>query len=246
MTDFILGGCVSICLAGGGYAIWMLYDCLRPTDAIEPHSTRLKWRKRIDRMTQIGAAAVFLVVAGTMLFTTGRQHSDDINRGGTSGPAATDSVRLEGIRPLPPGRLFYAMNRPQQPLIGVDFASLPINDDEIRALLRHNPELEWLNLNGTGITDEVLFDVARLPNLTELCLANTRVTDAGLAELTAAKGLIVLTVSGTSITDAGLVHAATLPNLRGLYLRRTLVTEAGLDSLCDLAQLETLSVDDPR
>ena len=66
---------------------------------------------------------------------------------------------------------------------------------------------------------------------TSLFLANSKITDAGLAHL---KGLVTmkeLDLDGCEITDAGLVHLKGLSNLKKVILSVTKITDAGVKSL---------------
>ena len=59
-------------------------------------------------------------------------------------------------------------------------------------------------------------------------LADTQVTDAGLAHLAGLTGLKHLVLNGTAITGPGLAHLTGLPALKSLHLGGTQVTAAGL------------------
>ena len=116
-------------------------------------------------------------------------------------------------------------------------------------------ENQWdiqFQLRGRDLTDDGLADVARLGNVVELNLRDTKITSAGLVHL---KGLAKLTrlhlertnvgdegipnltklttleylnLYGTKITDKSLDHLAGLKNLRQLYVWQTDVTDAGI------------------
>jgi hypothetical protein len=68
---------------------------------------------------------------------------------------------------------------------------------------------------------------------------NTRVTDDGLKELAALKGLQLLWLGATHVSDAGLKELAGLDDLETLSLGYTKVTDAGLE---DLAKLKAWSL----
>jgi serine/threonine protein kinase len=118
-----------------------------------------------------------------------------------------------------------------------------------------------------GVTDDVLagLRVRELPEVVFMILNETAVTDAGLAYLRGAVRLEGVHLEGTGITGSGLVHLAVLPDLRSLVLhgcRRiddeslrhvrgltrlkllafawTRVTDAGLSHLRTLTDLEQL------
>jgi hypothetical protein len=73
--------------------------------------------------------------------------------------------------------------------------------------------------------------VGTMPRLTRLRLANTQVTDAGLAALTSLKYLTYLNLVDTDVTDAGLRAIESLPRLTALYLAGTQVTAGGVERL---------------
>lgn len=93
------------------------------------------------------------------------------------------------------------------------------------------PQVTWLDLSGTAVTDAGLAALKRFPNLTRLDLDRTAVTDAALAHVASLKALESLNLYGTRITDAGLQRLETLENLRSLYLWQTEISEAGAERL---------------
>jgi len=105
------------------------------------------------------------------------------------------------------------------------------NDAGVKALVPVAPQLAWLDVSKTQITDAALADVAKLNNLTRLHLENTAVTDAGLAHIANLEKLEYLNLYGTKITDAGLAHLKGLKNLRKLFVWQTGATEKGAADL---------------
>lgn len=123
-----------------------------------------------------------------------------------------------------------------------------------------------LDLSGTNVNDDDLAEIALLPELTHLCLNNTRISAKGSAHLRRATGLKQLELSGTAITDEelqqfqsisglevlkldgcaitddGLRHLAGFVELWMLNLDRTAITDNGLIHLAQLAKLRSLSV----
>ena len=104
-------------------------------------------------------------------------------------------------------------------------------DAQLAALEAIAPQILWLDVSGTQITDAGLAVVEKFPNLTRLHLNRTAITDAGLAHLARLSHLEYLNVYGTKITDAGLTSLAGLANLRALYIWQTGVTPQGIDRL---------------
>lgn len=99
-----------------------------------------------------------------------------------------------------------------------------VGDTEVALLRPLAPELVWLDLAHTAITDAALADVATFANLQRLSLAETKVGDAGIAAVAKLPQLAVLNAYGTAITDAALVHLVDATALQKLYVWRTAVT----------------------
>ena len=86
-----------------------------------------------------------------------------------------------------------------------------------------------------AIDDDSIENLRAVPKVVErLHLYATRVSDAGLAKLTAYPGLVAirdLTLNFTPVTDAGLIHLKKIPDLSNLGLEGTRVTGQGLAHL---------------
>lgn len=120
----------------------------------------------------------------------------------------------------------------------LDLRGTAVRDEDLEQLNAQDfRTVRALLLAGTGVGDAGLSHAVRL-QLTQLDLARTRVTDAGLGAL-AGMSLARLDLTGTVITDAGLKHVARLP-LRTLVLRDTRVQGPGLANLrgMELATLD--------
>ena len=102
------------------------------------------------------------------------------------------------------------------------------------AWLAHAPEVIEVGLSGARVTDKLVLELAKLPKLERLRLADTPITLAAIAQI-AARGataqmgdLVELDLAGTPVDDA---HAARLiggPMMRILRLDRTPITDAAL------------------
>jgi len=140
-------------------------------------------------------------------------------------PEALAAVRAEGfsIARIADGRPFLHVHSTN--------AASRITDSSLRALTGVAPQVLWLDLGGTRVSDGGLADIARLPNLTRLHLQHTAVGDTGLAHLTGLQRLEYLNLYGTAITDEGLVAVSSLKRLRALYVWETGVTPSGLSRL---------------
>ena len=105
-------------------------------------------------------------------------------------------------------------------------------------------------LEGKFGGDEPLLAVTRLlpdghpplPNLRELCLSESHLSNAGLVNLKHLPSLVHLDLSQTKVTDAGLVHLKSLPFLRTLYLAGNKITDKGAATLASMPNLESLNL----
>ncbi|MHC4406881.1 MAG: leucine-rich repeat domain-containing protein [Planctomycetota bacterium] len=99
--------------------------------------------------------------------------------------------------------------------------------DEDLVHLRGIPSAGFLDLTGTRVTDAGLAEVAALRGLSHVLLCGTAITDVGVAQLLALEQLSVLHLDYTAITDEGLQTLARLPRLQELRLADTCVTKGG-------------------
>ncbi len=101
--------------------------------------------------------------------------------------------------------------------------------------------LQSLFLARTKITGASLKDTDGLPKLTDLSLFRTKFNDAGAAELAAKfPNLKDLSLQLTSVTDAGIKPLAKLQHLTSLDLSLTRITDQGVESLGQLKNLKSL------
>jgi hypothetical protein len=95
-------------------------------------------------------------------------------------------------------------------------------------LLHELPKLHLIGLADTKITDAGLAQLTAIKRIDFVGLRNTAITDAGLAHLSKLPGITGLNLSGTKVTDAGLIHLKTMSRLTKLNVSGTAVTEKGL------------------
>jgi uncharacterized membrane protein len=157
-----------------------------------------------------------------------------IQRGGPTLPAvalaeasaeAVTAVRAEGFSVVR-----IADGQPFLHVHSTNAAAL-ITDTSLSVLGRIAPQVLWLDLGGTNVSDRGLAEVARLPNLTRLHLQHTQVGDGGVALLAKLPRLEYLNLYRTAVTDEGLVPLTSLKRLRALYVWETGVTPAGISRL---------------
>lgn len=133
-------------------------------------------------------------------------------------------LRTRGIKVKP---LAAKTNWLQAKLSPADSINSLMNED----LINIANQLTWLDLGGTGTTDEALVSIGQFRYLTRLHLENTLVTDQGLQYLMTLNYLEYLNLVGTETTNEGIKALANLKNLRKLYLWRTRVSEEGIQQL---------------
>lgn len=121
---------------------------------------------------------------------------------------------------------------PQEPWLqcNASIAGTNFSDADLAKLASLGPNLRWLDLAGTAVTDAGIAKLAAMPNLTRLHLERTAVTDAGLAHLTGLSDLEYLNLYGTGVTDAGLDQLQSIPKLKQIYVWQTKVTPEGAKS----------------
>lgn len=122
----------------------------------------------------------------------------------------------------------------------IDFDGQRSISDEDLTKLGSLPELEELNLSYTRLTDAGLKSLEQFPALKRLYLSETQITDAGLNTLAQRSGLESLDLSGTPITDKNLGELIKLSRLSRLFLARTQLSGKAVDALLGFPELTVL------
>ena len=138
---------------------------------------------------------------------------------------ALDKLRNAGALALP-----LAQNTN---LLAVEFTSnaSQITDQQVALLAAVGTQVYDLNLANTKVTDSGLAALEGMKNLHRLHLEKTGVTDAGLSHLKMLTSLEYLNLYNTAVTDAGLSDLSGLKALKNIYLWQSKVTDTGADSL---------------
>lgn len=92
------------------------------------------------------------------------------------------------------------------------FEDCPISDGAAPYIAKM-PQITGLCLNKTDITDLTLARLQNLQNLSSLWIESTRIGDPGMKYLTRLKNLQELNMRGTQVSDRGIEYLAALPGL---------------------------------
>jgi len=159
---------------------------------------------------------------------------------GKLAPGGTTLPPVEGVAAPDAGAVAAAEARglSVKPIAtGIPFVSVQatnaraLDDTHLGALRGLAPQVAWLDLGGTAVSDAGLAIVGGLPHLVRLNLSRTAITDDGLTSLEKLAYLESLNLYGTRIGDGGLLHLDGLTKLRSLYVWGTAVTPAGIERL---------------
>ena len=128
-------------------------------------------------------------------------------------------------------------------LVQIQDAGLETSRQKALARLVDFQAVEYLNLVGSSVTNDVLAQFQGMNRLRVIMLQNTRVTDAGLVRLKGLTSLEEVYLTNCDITDAGLGELKALTRLASLSLINTRITDAGLHQVIALPALKELSLD---
>lgn len=118
------------------------------------------------------------------------------------------------------------------PLLDIKFSDHNLTANQLKALEPAAEHITWLSLAQTNITDEGLATISKFKNLTRLQLEKTNISDAGISKLSSLEHLEALNIYGTKITNACLPDIRKMKSLKRVYLWQTEV------DLNDARQLE--------
>ena len=127
-------------------------------------------------------------------------------------------------------------------LRGVILGETRVTDRTLAHLAKHAPELTLLSVEGAGVTDAGLAEIARFERLQTLILFGADITDAGLRSLETLDELEMLWLSEAPITDRGLESVARLKKLKRLFLTGLQITDKGVKRLEELDALQRLGI----
>jgi internalin A len=135
-----------------------------------------------------------------------------------------------------------AIRDAQGRIAGVNLRGTWVGDTDLRRL-NELPDLTYLDLSLTHITDQGMSEIKNLPNINELSLYFAEyVTDEGISAIKDWKKLKRLNLHGTKTGDTGLEHISGISALESLNVGSTLMTDVGLERLTTLPNLRELTM----
>jgi hypothetical protein len=140
------------------------------------------------------------------------------------------------------GTLERDPNKKGSPVTDITLIDSKKLEDEDLEFLKLFPDLAFLALGWTNVSNKGVKLVPQCPKLTVLGLIKTRVDDEGLKEVAKLEHLESLFLSITSITNEGIVNLGRLPNLRVIMLAETAITDDGLKELAEFKSLKMVNL----
>jgi uncharacterized membrane protein/mono/diheme cytochrome c family protein len=121
----------------------------------------------------------------------------------------------------------------ESPLLEVDFSLTQgaLSEAQFKSLEKITPNIVWLNLGRSSISNTQLAAIAGLENVVRLRLDQTDIGDEGLAHLVALRKLEYLNLYGTNITDASLDIIKAMPSLKRLFIWQTGLSAEAIETL---------------
>ncbi|MDB5461074.1 MAG: hypothetical protein JWO72_2815 [Caulobacteraceae bacterium] len=118
-------------------------------------------------------------------------------------------------------------------LVDVDYvARKPVTEAAIADLAKLGPQVLRLNLRHAGVTDAMVKTIAAgFPNLRHLRLEANDITDGAAKDIAGVKTLTYVNLVNTKVTDAGFAQVSALPRLQRLYFWGAPVTPAAVDKV---------------
>lgn len=150
--------------------------------------------------------------------SSGTAAMDTIAPADASSIAALKKINVSVV-PLSSATHFLELNMVNAPSFG---------DKDAPLLQKISPQLMWLVLADTKITDAGLESLNSCANITRMNLKNTAITNASISLIGQFKKLEYLNIVGTKIDDAGLLTLTPAPTLKKIFCWRSDITTNGV------------------
>jgi len=105
--------------------------------------------------------------------------------------------------------------------VRMKFPPAPFSSDHVRELLPYGDVFSKLSLVSSGIQDDALYHISKMPNLRKLYLQKTNIDGSGIVHLKKLQKLEVLNLSYTKVDDRSAIELLNVPNVREVYLFRS-------------------------
>ena len=115
--------------------------------------------------------------------------------------------------------------------VNASYKGKSFDDENAKLLQSIAPQLLWLNIARTAVTDEVAETLSKFTLLERLHAENTSLTDGATPNLSRLSNLKYLNLYGTDISDASIENFRKLKKLEKIFLWQTKVTSEGAESL---------------
>jgi serine/threonine protein kinase len=207
----------------------------RPVKKKKPASGSVKWKlvaAGVAGVIASAATAAYLVSQQAMHRTPQAVKNQPIPRVPDTLSPTDESLRTSWQRMLNQQKLY--LNKTQVTDIGLNYVALILPLQELNlestaiknlAPLQKLRYLQDLNVGTTGVNDESLRSIVRLP-LHKLVVTNDDISDNGVKTIAQIKTIEHLDLAGTNITDNAASILATMPNLKVWNLDRTKIGDA--------------------
>jgi len=122
--------------------------------------------------------------------------------------------------------------------------SCPIGDSAIGHLADNNvlPNLTSLDLADTELTDLGMAHIPKFPKLVKLSLFYCNISNSGLRHISKLTQLEMLNLDSRDISDEGLRHLRLLQNLKSLDIFSGRITDSGCGHIANIKSLEALEL----
>jgi hypothetical protein len=170
------------------------------------------------------------------LFCHRRRRSD---LQGNLGSLKTLDLSYSGVKDSHIGRLTQL---PALQELNLD--SCPISDLAISYLADNNvaPNLTCLDLADTDLTDAGMAKIAKFVKLEKLSLFYCKITNSGLRHISQLKSIQVLNLDSRDISDDGLRYLRNLNNLKALDIFSGRISDTGCIHISAISSLESLEL----
>lgn len=118
----------------------------------------------------------------------------------------------------------------ESPYLDVSAISFPsLTNEELKKITSLTPNIAWLNLANTQITDQAMNMIGQCSNLVRLTLNHTSISSGSVVSLKKLTHLQYLNLIETKLDDEGLKLLCEMPALKKIYCWNSLVTKQAVE-----------------